>query len=73
MRSMTVDLTEEQIDLIISVLIERVHDLDIIMKNGDGLSDETLHDLRIEHRDVNNIMRELQHYSTSKPLSDAKA
>jgi hypothetical protein len=60
----TVELTDEQITRIMSVLKEKIEDLDVVLKNSDsdGLSMETIRDLSIERRDINSIVTELQFY-----------
>lgn len=61
------DLTEQQVDLILSILIEKRDDLDVIIKNPEGLNDETINDTLLDHRDINNIIREIQFYAIKKP------
>lgn len=61
------DLTEQQVDLILSLLIEKRDDLDVIIKNPEGLSDETINDTLLDHRDINNVIREMQFYAIRKP------
>jgi hypothetical protein len=60
----TVELTDEQITRIMSVLKEKIEDLDVVLKNSDsdGLSMETIRDLQLERRDINSIVTELQFY-----------
>lgn len=62
----TVDLDNEQIDLIVKVLKEKRDDLDVLLKNPDGLDVETVRELQLEHRDIGNVLRELQFYMIMK-------
>lgn len=64
---MLLDLTDQQVSLILSVLIEKRNDLDVIIRNPDGLSDETIRGTLLEHRDINNVIREIQFYGIKKP------
>lgn len=58
-----VQLEEWQISLIIRLLKEKRDELDIAIKNPDGLEDETIRDLWIDHRNINDTLRELMFYA----------
>lgn len=62
----SVELEDDYIRLIVKVLNEKRQDLAVILKNPDGLEQETIQKLELEHRDLGNIMRELQFYSVMK-------
>jgi len=62
----TVELTEEQISLLISVLKEKVDDLDVVLRNSEGLELETIRDLQIDRNDISSIITELQFYVIMK-------
>lgn len=68
MVSETVELTEEQVNLLIKTLSEKCNDLQVLLSNSDGLGIETIHDIQLEHRDLNNIVRELQHYTNKREV-----
>lgn len=56
-----IELDKEQIDLIIKTLLDKKSDLDIVIK--EDLEPETIRDMLIERREIDNIVRELQFYS----------
>jgi hypothetical protein len=56
-------LTEDQADLIVSLLKEKRDELDMIIRNSDGLSDDTVRDMSLTRRDIANVIRELEFYS----------
>jgi len=60
-----VELSEEHIDLILKILTQRNADLTDLLKQ-EGFEAETIHDLQLEQRDINNVIRELVHYSRLK-------
>ena len=62
----SVELNDYQIDLIIRILREKRDDLDVVLKNQDGLEIETVHELQMDHREINSVMRELQFYTVMK-------
>lgn len=62
----TVELTDEQLNLIIRTLLQRQSDLGVLLKEQEGLGAETIRDMLMEHRDLNNIIRELRFYSNVK-------
>jgi len=62
----SVDLEEEQIRHVISILREKLEDLNTIIRNPDGLSDEVIRDIQSEHTHVNDILRELQFFTVIK-------
>lgn len=59
-------LTEEQLDLIVDILKQRRTDIDSILKDKDGLEAVTIQGLELEHRDITDVLRELQHYAINK-------
>jgi len=60
-----VELSEEHIDLILKILTQRNADLTDLLKQ-EGFEAETIHDLQLEQRDINDVVRELVHYSRLK-------
>lgn len=67
----TVELTSEQINLIMQTLVQRLADVDAVLKDKpSGLEGETERDYLLEKRDLNIILRELLHYAT--PASNPK-
>jgi metal-dependent HD superfamily phosphatase/phosphodiesterase len=61
----TVDLLEEHIDLILKILTQRNADLTDLLKQQ-GFEPETIQDMELEQRDINDVIRELVHYSRLK-------
>ncbi len=61
----TVELSEENIDLILMILTKRNEELTDLLKQQD-LEDRTIRDMQLEQRDLNDIIRELVHYSETK-------
>jgi hypothetical protein len=59
----TVSLDDDQLNTILYCLSEKRDDLEVVLKNPDGLEPEALRDLQIQHRDINTVMRELQFYT----------
>lgn len=62
----TVELTEEQIEIIIDTLKQRHSDLADLLKNQEDFEAETIRDMLIEQRNLNNIIRELRFYSNAQ-------
>lgn len=62
----TVELPEEQIDLMLDVLKEKRDDLMIILKEQEGLEDTTIRDIQLQHTQINDCIRELQFYAINK-------
>jgi hypothetical protein len=62
----TVDLDDDQLNTILYCLSEKRDDLEVVLKNPDGLEPEALRDLQLQHRDINTVMRELQFYTVMK-------
>lgn len=62
----TVELEPEEIELLIKTLFEKRSELDVVLKNPDGLEAETIRDIQMEHRNINNVLRELQFYVVFK-------
>lgn len=60
---MIVELDQEEINLVLSILLDKRKDLDVVLKNQDGLEPETVKELLIEHRDIGNIVREMQFFA----------
>ena len=59
----TIQLDDGQITLLILTLKEKRDELDVVLKNPDGLEQETIHECELRRRDINDIMRELQFYA----------
>ena len=62
----TVDLDDDQINTIMRCLSEKREDLQVILKNPDGLNAETIRDLQLEYRYISECLRELQYYAIMK-------
>lgn len=62
----SVELEQEQLDLVIRVLLEKQNDLDGLLNHQEGLGAETIRDISLEARNVRNIIRELRHFTVSK-------
>lgn len=62
----TIELDDHQIHLLIKTLLDQKNNLDVLLKNQDGLEAETIRDMLIEHRELNNIIRELQFFAINK-------
>jgi hypothetical protein len=62
----TVDLSDDQLNIIMHCLSEKRDELEILLKNHDGLEPETIRDLQLQHRDISECMRELQFYVVMK-------
>lgn len=59
-----VELDEEQIDLIIKILQERLEELSSIIKfDSAGLETETIQAFQLEHRDISNVLREITFFA----------
>jgi len=61
--SLKLELEQAQVDLIDKILQNKIEELNVIIKNPDGLSAETIRDIQLEHRQINEILRELRFYS----------
>lgn len=58
----TVELSEDYLDLVIRIMTEKRDELEFLLKNPDGLGDNTVKEIQLEHRDINNVVRELKYY-----------
>jgi len=61
--SLKLELEQAQVDLVDKILQNKIEELNVIIKNPDGLSAETIRDIQLEHRQINEILRELRFYS----------
>ncbi len=62
-----IELSEEHIDLIIETLKQRHSDLtDLLKLDSAGFEEEAIQAMQLEQRDLNDIIRELVHYSELK-------
>lgn len=59
----SVELTKEQIDLVIETLTQRYSDLTDLLKNTEDFEAETIQSMQLEQRDLTDIIRELKHYA----------
>lgn len=62
----SVELEQEQLDLVIRILLEKQNDLDGLLNHQEGLGAETIRDISLEARDIRNIIRELRHFAVQK-------
>ena len=62
-----VELNELQIDLIIDTLKQRHSDLtDLLKMDSGGFEAETIRDMQLEQRDLDDIIREMQFYAVQR-------
>ena len=61
-----VELDILQIDLIIDTLKQRHSDLTDLLKDSDVFEAETIRNMQIEQRDIDDVIRELQFYAITK-------
>lgn len=66
MITLAVELEYDQVKLIIRTLQEKSDDIQSATKNPEGLSDEFVHEQQLEMRNLNDVIRELKHFTTEK-------
>jgi hypothetical protein len=69
----TVELSEDYIDLVIRIMIEKRDELEVLLKNPEGLGENTIKEIQLEHRDLNNVVRELKYYCICIDVTDSKS
>lgn len=70
--TLCVELEYDQVTLVISTLKEKSEDINTAIKNPEGLSDEFLHEQQLLVRNLNDVVRELQHYTKEKKKGKKK-
>lgn len=62
-----VELTNEQIHLIVKILKEKLDEIEAITKyDTNDLDPQTIMELNLEHRNITGVLREVYHFSKKK-------
>jgi hypothetical protein len=70
----TVELSEDQIQLLIRILRDQSERLAVIITEPNTLLEPTtIRDCQIEHREINNIVRELQYFVVTEEQTKANS